>query len=127
MVLCVRKAREARVSIEDLVWAVIRGLIAKGARGDAAAGKLVLDRLCGVIDKGPTVNVDARSVTVSGPPVPRGRDLAKYILDLQEVARRQGILDVDVNGRGLVEVVDAAAEDLTDNADEELGLEDLLG
>lgn len=66
MSICRRAAKGAGVKLEDMVWAVMRGLALKGAQGDAAAGGIVLNRLCGVQDRNLVeLNVDQRSVHIT--------------------------------------------------------------
>lgn len=76
-----RMAAEEEVDLERLVWKAAIGLLEAAAKGDAAAGKLMFDRVNGLLDKGMSVNVDARQVTV-GPPMPEGRRLADWLLDV---------------------------------------------
>jgi len=88
MSICRRRAREADLDLEALVWAAARGLFLKASKGDASAAKIILDRTCGLLEKGLELNVDARSVTI-GPPVPQGGDFVDYVRKLGEVAEHQ--------------------------------------
>jgi len=105
MVVCRDKAKAAGVSLSDLVWAATRGLAVRAARGDAAAAKVLLDRLCGSVDKGTEVNVDARTVALpsAAPPADDG-DFAAWVAGVNRVAAQQGLLGSSTP----TEVVEAA-------------------
>lgn len=96
MQVCRKRARETGVSIEDLVWQVAESLFKNAINGDIVAAKLILDRSCGLLDKGTPavavqVNGDGAQIT-AGPPVPNDGDLGTYIQRLAEVAGDQGLL-----------------------------------
>jgi len=105
MAVCRKKSREAGVKLSDLVWAATRGLAVRAARGDAAAAKVLLDRLCGSVDKGTEVNVDARTVALATatPPADDG-DFAAWVAGVNRVAAQQGLLGSSTP----TEVVEAA-------------------
>ena len=65
----------------------------RAARGDAAATKILLDRMCGSIDKGVEVNVDARTAIATGPPVPQGGDFEEWVRGINKVAAQQNLLE----------------------------------
>jgi hypothetical protein len=92
MTIVRRRAAEIGLDPEEMVWAVYRGLALKGAKGDAAAGKIVLDRACGMLEKGLQVNIDA-SVNAEPSVVPPRRELAVQLLEMREVA--MGILGIE--------------------------------
>ena len=87
------KAKKAKIPLEDLVWLATKGLAMKAARGDAAAAKILLDRMCGSIDKGVEVNVDARTAIATGPPVPQGGDFEEWVRGINKVAAQQNLLE----------------------------------
>ncbi len=92
MTIVRRRAAEIGLDPEEMVWAVFRGLSLEGAKGDAPAGKIVLDRMCGMLEKGLQVNVDA-SVNAEPSVVPQRRKLAVQLLEMREVAA--GILKIE--------------------------------
>jgi len=111
MSICRTKAKEAGVTLEDLVWAATKGIAGKAAMGDAAAAKILLDRLCGSVDKAAVVSVDARSITAkAGPPIPKGGDFADWVTDLNRVAAKQGLL----GSKSPADIVDAAVAQVTE-------------
>ena len=121
MSICRRKAKASGVELEKLVWAAIKGLALRAAQGNALAAKVLLDRLCGVVEKPSAVaavqvnvNGGAQENTGNGPPMPTGGMLGEYIKRLVEVADQQGIVKLD----GL-EVIERAAEELSDQGDVE--------
>jgi len=85
MCICRKKAKEFGVDLEDLVWRFVQGLSERAMSGDPAAGKLLLDRFCGILEKGAQVNVgvgiDARS---TGPPIPSPQELGKCLRELAD-------------------------------------------
>jgi hypothetical protein len=92
MSICRTMAKRAGLKLEDLVWAATRGLAGRAAKGDSAAAKILLDRLCGPVDKA-LVEIDARSVGLSaGPPIPQGGDFSDWVKGLNKVAAQQGLL-----------------------------------
>jgi len=104
---CRKFSRKSGVPLEEIIWAIFRGLANQAIRGDHKCAKEILDRLCGVIDK-MEVNVDNRSVNMSqGPPVPKGRQFGQYLSDLRKVSE---------------ELIDEEA----DRKKKEQGLDDLL-
>ena len=94
-----KKAKENGVDLEVALWEVVVGLLERARAGDAAASKVVLDRLCGPLDRGPLVGVQVNNNDVihpelvdannprgaPGPPVPEGPALAKWLLEYAEV------------------------------------------
>jgi len=121
MEICKRKAKAIGVDLDSVVWSIMKGLLNRAKDGDAAASKILLDRLCGVVEKGFElhVDVDNRSVTI-GPPVPEGRELGEYIRGMNEVAAEQGWL-----GDETPKQVEAKAMD--DAAVRAAEIEELLG
>ena len=104
MSICRTKSKAAGVPLEDLVWAATRGLALRAGRGDAAAAKVLLDRLCGPVDKA-LVEIDARSVGLAaGPPIPGGSDFKDWVAGINRVAAQQGLLGDSTP----TEIVDAA-------------------
>jgi len=95
------------------VWAATRGLAVRAARGDAAAAKVLLDRLCGPVDKA-LVEIDARSVGLAaGPPIPAGGEFSDWVRKLNAVAAQQGLLGdstpTEVVEAALAEVIEVEA------------------
>jgi hypothetical protein len=83
--VCRRKAKQEGRDLEDLLWGVVKGLMVKAGKGNAACGKLILDRFCGMMEKAPevNVNVDNRQVNAgTGPPMPSVGQLQEYFQDL---------------------------------------------
>jgi hypothetical protein len=73
-------AKAKGYDIVAAVWEVAEAMFEKAKSGDVAAAKLILDRACGVQNKGADVevNVDARQVRI-GPPIPEGQKLDEFI------------------------------------------------
>jgi hypothetical protein len=98
-----------------------RALTRAAAKGDVPAIKVLLDRTCGVQDKGTTVNVgvDARTAATLGPAIPQGADFVAYVEKFNRVAATQKLLG-DTTPEQLVEDAARAA------IDEQNEIEDLL-
>lgn len=91
MSVCRTMAKRAGVKLEDIVWGATEGLAGRAFKGDAAASKILLDRLCGPVDKA-LVEIDARSVVAAGPPLPQGGEFTDWVKGLNKVAAQQGLL-----------------------------------
>ena len=86
-----RRARETGQNLADIVWEAIQGLRGAACDGDAAAAKILLDRLCGPVEKSGDVTVNVATQVNAGPPPPPTAELGAYLGRLVEVAREQGI------------------------------------
>ena len=113
MAIARAKSKESKIPLDDLVWLATKGLATRAARGDAAAAKVLLDRMCGPTDKGVEVKVDARTAIAAGPQVPEGGDFADWVRGLNRVAAQQELL----NGATPDEVVADAVDDLEAEAE----------
>lgn len=88
MEVCRRKARKEGRDLEELLWGVVKGLMIKAGKGDAKAGKLILDRFCGTLEKAPQIAVDARQISLTpGPPIPPSRELGRCFAKLAEISK----------------------------------------
>lgn len=122
--MTIARALEKRTghSLDKAVEISLRALTKAAAGKDILAIKTLLDRLCGPLEKGPTVNVgvDARTAISAGPPMPEGADFREYAVKLMGIAEGQKLL----GGTTTAQIVDAAV--VTVEADEADELEDLL-
>ena len=97
-----KKAKESGVDLETALWEVVVGLLERAKAGDAAASKVVLDRLCGPLDRGPLVGVQVNNDVIHaelvdannprglpGPPMPRGRKLVKWLRDFADLGEER--------------------------------------
>ena len=124
MSVCRTKAREAGVKLSDLVWLATKGLASRAARGDAAAAKVLIDRLCGPIDKA-LINLElgagaipqAPPVTADGTGAPT---LAEHLERLVTIARERGTQLGALADLKPADVVVKIAEDKAAAAVEEL-------
>lgn len=57
MAICRRKARENDLDLESVVWDAFESLVSEAKAGEVPAIKLLLERCCGIMEKGPTVAV----------------------------------------------------------------------
>lgn len=87
--LCRKRAKEQGVDLGDLLWVIARRLFTRaGTDGDVPAAKLLIDRLCGAVEKGTGVEVlvDNRQVNVgAGPPIPK--DFGRCLAELADVSK----------------------------------------
>ncbi len=117
-----RKVEETGGDLDAMVWGALQGLARKAANGDSAAAKVLLDRLCGTIDKGVAVNVGVNTAPSPGrpvgPPMPSGIEFGDYIKKLNQVAAAQGLLGNATPDQIVDEAIEAAATE--DAAIEEL-------
>lgn len=94
LAICKRMAKEDGADIEKLIWAVMRGMAIKGSKGDSAAAKVFLDRVCGPAGKDPEVqvNIDARQVADAAAQDPEDiqREFAKAVRIMDEMVRDKG-------------------------------------
>ena len=97
-----------------MVWAVIKAMFAKASQGDVPAAKLILDRVCGLLEKPSLeVNVDNRQVHV-GPEAPKSsRNFQDYLREIGRIAEKQGLLD-DMTDKQLVERTAEALKEVED-------------
>ncbi len=108
-----RKAKAAGMSLDNIIWLTTKGLARRAALGDAAAAKILLDRLCGPVEKGIEVHVDARTAIANqGPPVPRVGEFKDWVLEVNKIAAQQGMLGDTTPAQLVVDAEAAvAAED----------------
>ncbi len=88
MAICRRKAKEENLDLDDVVWEAFGALRNAMKDKDVTAIKLLLDRTCGILEKGLEVSVDARQVHL--PQAPTGEDLSKWTKRLLEIAEEEG-------------------------------------
>ncbi len=104
--VCDRLAREEGLDLETLVWAMVKGLILTGSKGDVPAAREVLRYLCkdpGNSD-GVTVNVgvgvDARTTVANvGPTLPDAERFAGFLDNLGDFTARLRELRPDMNAK----------------------------
>jgi hypothetical protein len=93
---CKIRARREGLDLRDMVWQAAKGLYQAALEGDAAAAKILFDRLGGPVEKAPEVQVNVANVAASGPPPPASvGDLSTYVSKLNEVAAQQGLLKAE--------------------------------
>ena len=85
------KAKEHGIDLEEALWQVLHSQIQRAignskTPGDPTSAKLVADRLCGMLEKPAEVNIDARTVSINGPPVPKPAELAEHVKRLAELS-----------------------------------------
>lgn len=86
--LCDRKAREEGFQLEALLWGVVKGLMLAAAMGDAAAARLLFDKLTVISKENVAVRLGLDvEVSTGGPAkVPSHEQLARYFEELQTVS-----------------------------------------
>lgn len=101
--ICRQRSRDQGIDLADLLWAVARRLFVRATQGDGdvQAARLIVERLCGAVEKGSGVEVlvDNRQVNVKpGPPIPPTRELGRYLAELADVSKdlAQVPLDEDI-------------------------------
>ena len=82
MAICRRKARENGQDLETIVWNAFQSLIEQTEDGEVPAIKLLLERCCGIMEKGPTVAVQINQNM--RPIQDQARDDLKAMLDRGE-------------------------------------------
>jgi hypothetical protein len=96
MTIARRGAKKDDQDLDILVWEAVKGLAARAKKGDPAAARELLNRLCGTVEKGSDVEVnvgiDARQ---PGPPLPNNRDLANWLEELGEAVVDLRRIEVD--------------------------------
>lgn len=83
-----RKAREEGLDLRQELWRVVLVLLRAAQEGDVQAGKLLLDRICGPIEKGTELSVSVSQHL--GPVPPPTADLPAYAARLAELAQKYG-------------------------------------
>jgi hypothetical protein len=88
-----KKAREHNMDVEEMIWEVGFSMFNAAKGGDVQAAKMILERFCGMQERGGNleVNVDARQVSI-GPPAPEGQDMGDFIKQLADVAAKNGMM-----------------------------------
>jgi hypothetical protein len=86
-----RFAKENHIPEKSVLDAAIRGLIKGSLKGDSSSCKQVIDRYCGILEKGSEVNVGVgigMEVQVNNQEqvLPPRRELAVQLLEMQETA-----------------------------------------
>ena len=131
VVLCEKKAKELNINLEDLVWSVVKRLFVLASQGDVQAAKLILDRICGPVDKLIELNFDNRSLTIStenGDSKFNIGEFSDYLKKLNEVAIQQGLISGDEIKKlpsvkyGMGKIIDMAAKEFESSSE----MEDLL-
>ena len=90
---CKIRARREGMDLRDMVWDAAKGLYEAAMSGDAAAAKVLFDRLGGPVEKAPEVNVNVATAIQTGPPAPaEPRELGSYLAKLNEIAAQQGLM-----------------------------------
>ena len=86
------QAKANGTDLAEEIWNILSAMIDAAKDGDVKAAALVFDRLCGAVDRGPLIEIDARTGS-TGPTIPL--DLGKCLERLHDVAERQGLLNGD--------------------------------
>lgn len=93
---CKIRARREGMDLRDMVWNAAKGLYEAAMSGDAAAAKVLFDRLGGPVEKAPEVQVNVAAAIQAGPPAPaEPRELGAYLQRLNEIAAQQGLLKAE--------------------------------
>lgn len=102
MAICKRRARATKMDLEDAVWEIFEGMLKAAKDGDTSAAKLLLDRMCGLMEKdGPqlAVQINGTDQQVNiGPPVPDDADLGDFVQRLYDITGEQGLLPEKEDG-----------------------------
>lgn len=89
--VCRRFAEQEGRDLEEMVWVMVKGLLAAGALGNSKAAALVLEHLGR--DPGKRIDVDV-TVGAKGPPIPDQESLAARVAEIARTSVELSLVPV---------------------------------